>query len=42
MQVAEIEIEQSVHYESVLESTDKEADFEQLRTIYAREKLRLN
>ena len=42
MQVAKIEIEQSIHYDSVLKSTDKEADFEQLRTIYTREKLRLN
>ena len=42
MQVAKIEIEESIHYDSVLKSTNKEADFEQLRTIYAREKLRLN
>ena len=42
MDVAKIEIEQSFLYDSVLESTNKEADFKQLRSIYKREKLRLN
>lgn len=42
MQVAKIEIKQSIHYDSVLKSTNKEADFEKLRTIYTSEKLRLN
>ena len=42
MDVAKIEIEQSILYDSVLESTNKEADFKQLRSIYEREKLRLN